>query len=629
MIIGTAGHIDHGKTALVKALTGTDTDRLPEERRRGITIDLGFAALSLDGIGTVGVIDVPGHEDFVRSMVVGASGIDLGLLVVAADEGVMPQTVEHLSILQLLDIPQIAVALTKSDLVDSEWIGMVQQDVVRLFGQKQLPDPTVMVCSARTGAGIDDVRTTLARLLASAAERRAGDVFRLPVDRCFSIKGTGTVVTGTVWSGELDADAAVIVLPAGKRARVRRLEQHGRGATRIEAGSRAAVALAGVDISEAPRGSVIVCDERWIPTTMFEAVVNIDRTSAQALTQRTRLRLHAGATEVGAHLTRGGVQRSTGDALARITTDAPLVLRGGDRFVLRLPAPLRTIGGGVVVDPNPRRRRLPGAWGDKLADLCGDASLRLRYILEAQATNGLAKSDIPIRVGCAPADVESLVLGSSFYNARHNLFVPEIVEQVMASVRRIVAEFEIRSPLSVGIPARTVRENLRVNEELADVAISDLERAKEIETAGPLLRRVGWTPSPTTRDLEATDHVAHDICAAEHEPPSVGELVTRYGSTVPALLRMLERQGRIVQVERDRYYDRTALDTMITQLRESLKPGQVYVPAQLRDVLGSSRKFLIPFLEFCDRRGITERRGEGRVLKESTAIMLDTSSTRS
>ena len=629
MIIGTAGHIDHGKTALVKALTGTDTDRLPEEKRRGITIDLGFAALALEGIGTVGVIDVPGHEDFVRSMVVGASGIDLGLLVVAADEGVMPQTVEHLSILQLLNIPQIAVALTKSDLVDSEWIGMVQQDVVRLFVQKRLPHPTVMVCSARTGDGIAEVRTTLATLLVNGAERRGGDVFRLPVDRCFSIKGTGTVVTGTVWSGELDIDAPVTVLPAGTQTRVRRLEQHGRATRRIEAGSRAAVALAGVDISEAPRGSVIVRDDRWMPTTMFEAVVNIDRSSVDALTPRTRLRLHAGATEVGAQLTRGGVQRSSGDALARIITDAPLVLRGGDRFVLRLPAPLRTVGGGVVVDPNPRRRRLPGAWGDKLSELCNDAATRLRYIVEAQATNGLPKSDIPIRVGCAPAEVDTIVSASAVYVAHHNLFVPAVVEQVMASVRRIVAEFEIRSPLAVGIPARTVRENLRVNEELADVAISDLQQAKEIETVGPLLRRVGWTPSPTARDLEATDHLAHDICAAEHEPPSVEELVTRYGSSVPALLRMLERQGRIVQVERDRYYDRIALDTMIAQLKGSLKPGQVYAPAQLRDVLGSSRKYLIPFLEFCDRRGITERRGEGRVLKDTTGIMLDTSSTRS
>ena len=628
MIIGTAGHIDHGKTALVKALTGIDTDRLPEEKRRGITIDLGFASLALDGVGTVGVIDVPGHEDFVRSMVVGASGIDLGLLVVAADEGVMPQTVEHLSILQLLDIPLIAVAITKADLVDAEWIAMVRHDVLRLFAQKQLPAPAVMVCSARTSAGIGDVRETLSQLLTGVAERRTGDVFRLPVDRCFTIKGTGTVVTGTVWSGELDVDAPVVILPAGRNARVRRLEQHGRVAPRIEAGSRAAVALAGVEVDEAPRGSVLVRDPHWAPTSLFEAVVRIDRASVDALTPRTRLRLHAGATEVGAHLSRGAVQRSTGDALARVVTDAPIVLRGGDRFVLRLPAPLRTIGGGVVVDPYARRRRLP-AWGDRLATLSADPATRLIYIVETESTRGLQKTDIPIRIGCAPHEVDDLIARSGLYVARHNLFSPAVVEQVMASVRRIVAEFEIKSPLAVGVPARTVRESLHVNEELADVAIAELEHAGEIESAGPVLRRVGWAPSPTARDLEATNHLAHDICAAEQEPPSVGELVSRYGSSVPALLRMLERQGRIVQVERDRYYDRLALDTMIAQLKESLKPGKVYAPAQLRDVLGSSRKFLIPFLEFCDRRGITERRGDGRVLKEIPGVLLDTSTTRS
>ena len=629
MIIGTAGHIDHGKTALVKALTGVDTDRLPEEKRRGITIDLGFAALDLDGIGTVGVIDVPGHEDFVRSMVVGASGIDLGLLIVAADEGVMPQTVEHLSILQLLDIPQIVVALTKSDLVDADWIAMVQQDVVRLFNQKQLREPAIVVCSARTGAGLDDVRETLSRLLMNGARRRDGDVFRLPVDRCFTIKGTGTVVTGTVWSGELDVDANVMILPARRTARVRRLEQHGRIAARIEAGSRAAVALAALDVAEAPRGSVVVREEHWMPTSLFEAVVRIDRAAVEALTPRTRLRLHAGATEVGAHVTHGAVHRATGDALARLVTDAPIVLRGGDRFVLRLPAPLRTVGGGIVVDPFARRRRLPGAWGESLGALGSDPALRLKFILEAESTRGLARRDVPIRVGCAPGDVDDAVVRSGAYTAPRNLFLPAVVEEVMASVTRIVAEFEIKSPLAVGIPARTVRESLRVNEELADVAIAGLHDAKEIESAGPLLRRVGWTPSPTSRELEATSHLAHDICAAEHEPPSVGELVSRYGSSVPALLRMLERQGRIVQVERDRYYDRSALNAMVAQLRESLKPGQIYAPAQLRDVLGSSRKFLIPFLEFCDRRGITERRGEGRVLKETPGFLLDTSATHS
>jgi selenocysteine-specific elongation factor len=423
-------------------------------------------------------------------------------------------------------------------------------------------------------------------------------------------------------------DAPVVILPARRQARVRRLEQHGKMSPRIDPGSRAAIALAGVDVDEAPRGSVIVRDEHWAPTSIFEAVVRIDRSLVETLTPRSRFRLHAGATEVAAQLIRGAVQRSSGDALARVVTDAPVVLRGGDRFVLRLPAPVRTIGGGVVVEPYARRRRLPGSWGEQLTALATNPLMRLRYILESESTHGLPKRDVPIRVGCTPSDADELTVRSGAYATKHNLFLRGVVEEIMASVRRIVAEFEIKSPLAVGVPARTVRETLRVNEELADVSIAELEQAKEIESVGPLLRRVGWTPSPTSRDLEATDHLAHDICAAEQEPPSVGELVSRYGSSVPALLRMLERQGRIVQVERDRYYDRSALDAMITQLKESLKPGQVYVPGQLRDVLGSSRKFLIPFLEFCDRRGITERRGEGRVLKETPGILLDTSSTR-
>jgi len=269
VIIGTAGHIDHGKTALVKALTGIDADRLPEEKRRGITIDLGFAPLQLDGIGTVGMIDVPGHEDFVRSMLVGASGIDLGLLVVAADEGVMPQTREHLLILGLLGIPRIAVALTKSDLVNSEWIDLVRTDVLALFEEAGAEKPVILACSSKTGEGLKQLRSALTQLLESANTRSTDDVFRLPVDRAFTVKGTGTVVTGTVWSGALGADESVRVLPAARTARARRIEQHGKPSDRARAGGRAAIALAGIDVGEVPAESSSIlthADVRWSRT---------------------------------------------------------------------------------------------------------------------------------------------------------------------------------------------------------------------------------------------------------------------------------------------------------------------------------------------------------------------------
>jgi len=626
VIIGTAGHIDHGKTALVQALTGIDTDRLPEEKRRGITIDLGFAPLTLDGIGTVGIVDVPGHEDFVRSMLVGATGIDLGVLVVAADEGVMPQTREHLLILKLLKIPRIVVALTKCDLVDAEWVSLVRADVESLFDVWGGARPRIVPCSSRSGAGLGELRAVLSEALRGAPPRSADDLFRLPVDRAFSIKGTGTVVTGTVWSGELLADATVRVLPGGKTARVRRIEQHRSSVDRALAGGRAAVALAGLDVRDVPRGSVLVTDESWQPTSMFEAVVVVTSDLADGLSPRTELRVHAGASEVGARIAFASDRSGAGSqAFVRVTTDAPIALRGGDRFVIRLPAPLRTIGGGVVIDPYARRRPLPHLSNAEIEKLTAEPAARLSLLLAAESTQGISIREIPVRLGCAPAEVTGLIEGKNAYAGPHNLFPAEAVEQVMATVQRIVAEYEIKSPLSPGVPTRTLREGLHVGEELADIAIRETERAGAAETNGPILRRKGWIPSPTPGDVDASNHLAHDICAGGREPPNVSELVSRYGSSVPALLHFLERQGRIVQVETDRYYDRNAVDALIAKLRGGLEPGHVYVPAQLRDVLGFSRKYLIPFLEFCDRIGLTERRGEGRVLRQTSAILLDTS----
>jgi selenocysteine-specific elongation factor len=623
LIIGTAGHIDHGKTALVKALTGVDADRLPEEKRRGITIDLGFAPLELDEIGTVGMIDVPGHEDFVRSMLVGASGIDLGLLVVAADEGVMPQTREHLLILGLLGIPSVVVALTKSDLVDSEWIELARSDVLSLFEDAGAELPEIVVCSSKTGDGLPELRAALAQALASVNPRASDDVFRLPVDRAFTVKGTGTVVTGTVWSGALLVEQSVRILPSGRAARVRRIEEHGKSSDRARAGGRAAIALAGIDVTEVSRGSVLVTDESWSATSQFEAVVRLESEIATSLSARTRLRLHAGASEVGARL--ASVSRkvdSSEPVLARIVTDSQVTLRGGDCFVLRLPAPVRTIGGGVVVDPYARRRALNHD-PKQVESLIAHSAARFSFILGAEGGRGVLKKDIPVRAGCTPAELSNLIDQSGAYIGAHNLFAPIAVEHVMASVRRIIAEYEIRSPLSPGVPSRTLREGLRANDELVDIGIRELEQAGEIETRGPLVSRTGWAPSPSDRDLETSSHLVHDICAGGQEPPSVPELGSRYGSSVPALLRFLERQGRIVQVETDRYYDRSVLDAMIARLRGTLVPGKAYVPAQLRDILGFSRKYLIPFLEFCDRSGITERRGDGRTIRETPVVLLD------
>jgi selenocysteine-specific elongation factor len=624
VIVGTAGHIDHGKTALVKALTGVDTDRLPEEKRRGITIDLGFAPLALEGLGTVGLIDVPGHEDFVRSMLVGASGIDLGLLVIAADEGVMPQTREHLLILSLLEIPGLVVALTKSDAVEQDWLALVQSDVEAFLAESRWPQASIVTCSAATDAGIDELRAALIQALSSAVAKPPDDLFRLPVDRVFSVRGTGTVVTGTVWSGAVAREADVRLLPSGRHARLKKIEQHGAAVSVARTGVRAALALAGVDVSEISRGSVVVTDNAWRATSLFEAFVTVD-SAAGPLKPRTRVRLHSGATEVGARVAFLETAPANDQQLrlARIATDDPIPVRGGDRFVLRLPTPIGTIGGGIVLDPYARRRSVGPLNGERTA-LTVDATKRLEWILASESVRGVAIAEIAVRSGMAPDDVRATIAGATGRVGANNLFSSGAVESTMAQIRMIIAEYEIRSPLSRGVPAQTLRGGLRVNEELADIAIREMEANGEIETDGPLIRRKGWVPNPTESDVRATDAVAHDICASGREPPSVSELMARYGPAVPSLLSFLEREGRIVKVEAERFYETNVLTGMVSSLRQELVPGTVYVPAQLRDVLGLSRKYLIPFLEFCDRNGITERRGEGRVLRASSSVVLDT-----
>jgi selenocysteine-specific elongation factor len=359
MILGTAGHIDHGKTALVRALTGVDTDRLPEEKRRGITIELGFAPLSLDGLGVVGVVDVPGHEAFVRTMLAGATGVDLALLVVAADEGVMPQTREHLAILELLGVRAGVVALTKADLVDDEWLGLVSADIAALLAGSRLATASVVPVSALTGAGVPVLRAAIAAAAAAVPARDAADLFRLPVDRAFTIKGAGTIATGTVWTGSLTRDASVTILPVGRTARVRSLQSHGSAVDLALPGNRVAVGLAGVELDEVGRGAVLVAGNGWSVTTAIRADVIVLAGAPQTLGGRTSVRFHLGTADVGARVVPEGGSLSARDIkAARISLDAPIVARAGDRFVLRAGSPPITVGGGVVADPfSPRRGR--------------------------------------------------------------------------------------------------------------------------------------------------------------------------------------------------------------------------------------------------------------------------------
>lgn len=620
MILGTAGHIDHGKTALVRALTGVDTDRLPEEKRRGITIDLGFAPLVIEGAGTIGIVDVPGHEAFIRTMLAGASGIDIALLVVAADEGVMPQTREHLQILSLLAIPQLVIALTKADLVDNEWLSLAVDDVASLLADTSYAGSEIIPVSSLTGAGITELRKGIRRA-ADAVESvqsatnnrgRTNDLFRMPVDRAFTIKGTGTVVTGTVWSGSIDSDSGVTVFPPGVRSRVRGIQHHSSQVKTARPGERVALALADLDVADVKRGSVVVAGGTWIPTTRAEAHITLTGEIVRDIGPRTRLRFHIGTSDVSARLSRARVYENAapGEFVATVVLKEPLLLRSGDRFVLRLPSPETTIGGGRIIDPLPAHRR-------RKSIAPNEAPLaRFERIVAEAGMEGIPIDVLPIRLGVTPAEAAELARRENVLEVRGRLHDRAAIDDLEITIEREIRQHAENFPLEPGVKLRSVRALARVSDELIAVALDALVTKGRIEVHQSLAKPAGWRGSLSDKQRDTAKSVMQEIAGRNNEPPAVSELQGRFGKDVPDLLRYLERSGELVRVSEDRYYSPQAVATMVEKLRDTLVPGQVYSPTEIKEVLGMSRKYLIPFLEFCDLSGVTDRRAEGRVIGE-------------
>jgi selenocysteine-specific elongation factor len=614
MILGLAGHIDHGKTALVHALTGVDTDRLPEEKRRGITIELGFAPLRLEGIGVIGVVDVPGHEAFVRTMLAGATGVDLALLVVAADEGVMPQTREHLAILELLGVRTAAVVLTKRDLVDDDWIALVREDVDSLLEPTPLAGSPIVETSVVTRQGIDELRGVIATLARQVPARDPSDVFRLPVDRAFTIKGTGTVVTGTVWSGSIDRDRSVRIFPLDRVARVRTVQTHGASVDRAEPGSRTALALVGVNLEDVERGTVVVEDHpAWKSTLAFRADVSLLDDAPQALRPRTIVRLHVGTIEVGARIVTPSGSLQPGElTTARIVVDQPIVVRAGDRFVLRSASPVATIGGGVVTDPAipPRAKPLP--------QVAMTIESRLAYFVSEAGGEGVSIAELPIRLGVSPTRATELTSGWRSADVISGRLVSrDATEALTRAILSELARCHAEHPLEPGQSLQYVRSKLGGRQEVFDAMLGRLIAEGRVKVVEGLVSLADWEPTAGARDLEVIEKLCATLEGAGSEPPDVSELAAEFGTEVEALLRFLERGGRIVQVEKSRYYAVDNVKQLLDRLSTSMDAGREYAPAELRDVLGISRKYLIPFLEYCDRIGFTIRHQTGRTKRES------------
>jgi selenocysteine-specific elongation factor len=623
VVVGTAGHIDHGKTALVKALTGVDTDRWAEEQRRGITIDLGFAPLPLDPDTQVSIVDVPGHEGFVRNMLAGATGIDAALLVIAADEGIMPQTEEHLAILELLRVRRGIPVFTKGDLADDEWVRLLTGEVTERLRRSPVRWEPPVVTSARTGTGFEELRAAIGRVARDVADRADRDLFRLPVDRVFTLKGAGTVVTGSTWSGTLAEGDMVRLLPLDREARVRSIEAHGSAVAKAVPGRRTALALAGVEHHELARGFVAVTGEGWRVTRRLDASVEMLPAAPRPLTARTRVRVHLGTAEVLARVTPAEPVAPGSRGVVRLALEEPMVARGGDRFVIRSYSPVTTIGGGTVIDPYPpvaprrlRQRRLtvdmdPGA-------------LLSAWVREARL-QGLATGDLPVRLGILPERVPAVVgdAGKGVLTAGDRLVSRAAASKEAERLASVLDLHHAAHPLDAGMSLQALRAavggGMPVSEAVGDQVLDLAARKGILEVEGSVVRRPGWRAAVAARADGDAGRISAHLAAAEWRIPTVSELESEFpGLPVLALLAHLLRGGGVAQVDQDRFAAPEALARFQRALEEVIRQVGPVTPAILRDRLGLTRKYLIPLLEWADRRGVTRREGDTRVLTRLT-----------
>jgi selenocysteine-specific elongation factor len=625
LILGTAGHIDHGKTALVRALTGIDTDRLKEEKARGITIELGFAELSRDDGLRFGVVDVPGHEAFVRAMLAGAAGMDVVLLVVAADEGVMPQTREHFGIVRLLGVPEMVVAYTKADLVEPEWLELVEADVDDLLEGTAYERAPRVATSAVEGRGLDTLLDRLAEVGARVPDRGDDDLVRLPLDRVFTIQGTGTVVTGTLWSGTLSPGERVRVMPQDLEARIRGLEVHGRSADSARAGERTAVALAGsgADREVVERGATLVTSEAWSPTRMLTVRAHVLGDSEWTLQHNQRVHVHHGTAQVLARcVTLEAEELLPGETgWMQLRLEDPLMVRGRDRLVLRSYSPVTTIAGGIVAESHPpKRSELDARTRAALESaLEGDDAAAVSAHLDLAGWAGVIRSEIPVRSGLSEARVASALdelrgpaVGIAGDHAVSAGVWADAREQVLAAVR---AEHE-RDRLRASMALAAIRAVLPTwaPAGLADAVIQELlaEGALVAESGG--VRAPEHEPNLTEDQRRASERLRELVSAGGLAPPFVEELPEELKGRTDlwSLLHWLEREGSLAQVADDLYVAEEHLTAAEARVREALGGRSGLGPADFRDALDVTRKHLIPLLNFFDTRGVTLRLEDGR-----------------
>ncbi|MDQ7841635.1 MAG: selenocysteine-specific translation elongation factor [bacterium] len=622
--IGTAGHIDHGKSALVRALTGTDPDRLAEEQRRGMTLDLGFAHLDLSGGRRVGIVDVPGHEALVHNMLSGAGGIDLVMLVVAADEGAMPQTREHLDILRFLCPRGGVVVINKMDLApDPEWVAAVEEDLVGLVAGTVLDGAPVVRVSAKTGEGLADLVAVLERLVEGVPERSADGPARLPVDRSFTMQGFGTVVTGTVWNGRIRHGDTLVLLPSGRETRVRGVQVHGEAVGEAAAGSRAAVNVTGIEKNEVGRGDVLATPGAFRVTDRLDVRLRM-LPRAPALRHAARLHVHIGAGETIARVALiGSAALGPGEeALAQLRLDKPVVAVHGDRFVVRRYSPTSTMGGGIVLNPAPpQRRRRAGDAAELEAVEQGGVTALVAAAVAARGRGGMLPAEVAaasgVPEGAALEALTKAVADGVVQAVGDRLYAASVVGEARSIIKETLGTHHRTVPWRRGMPREELKSRVQAGarDRLFDAVVSELLGCGSLREAQGLLALAAHVPQVREDDGRVREALLALLERRGSSPPP-DEEIGRLGppEALERAFQMLMDDGLIVQIAPDLRLAAATAERVRQTILEMTRDGTAVTVALLRDRLQTNRKNALALLEYMDSVRVTRRVGDRRVL---------------
>ena len=630
VIVGTAGHIDHGKTSLVRALTGVDTDRFKEEKERGITIDIGFANLNLEDGTRIGFVDVPGHERFVKNMLAGIGGIDLVVLVVAADESVMPQTREHLDICSLLRVQHGFTVLTKIDSVESDLVDLVELEVRDYLKGTFLDDAPIVRFSAVTGEGKDEVVETLGQVAADVKARDSDEVFRLPIDRCFTMKGFGTVVTGTLVSGSVGKDDEVQLLPSGQETRIRGVQVHGRSEEHARAGQRTALNLQGVDVSEVERGMVLTTAGLLRPASVIDCHLELLPSVSKAITRRKRIRFHVGTAEIMGYVRLLGQDRLEpgGSAFAQIRLEDETVTVPGDRFIIRQYSPMITIGGGEVLELGAKKHRLKD---DRVVGrletlhTCTVAE-RLMLMIEERSLKPSDLTALVSQLGLAPETVGKQLeqlrdAGKIRFLSANPLTViaEEAYQGARAKALSVVEHFHKNNPLAPGISREALHSNAFGDAPpiVFQSILDNLVQAKKLETSHEIVHSHGRRVTLNSDEEKIRDTIQAAFRRYGLEVPHSDEVIAKLkldSETAKTILQFMIRDGSLAKISEQFVIDQAAMDGVIAKLKERKKTDPNLGVPEFKDLTNVSRKYAIPILEYFDRIRVTRRSGNSRLI---------------